>query len=308
MGRLCRDMPDKRGPADVRIAQLAARQHGAVTSAQLREAGLSRDAVLERRRSGRLHSLHRGVYAVGHIAPSIERRWMAAVLALSGDANRGSRSAALGHGGGGVLSHRSAAELWGLLPPSRGPVDVSLLSRSGRRQRREIRIHRPTSLEPTEVTRNRGIPVTSPARTLADLRATASAREQRRAIRQAEVLGLFTGPDIAPDRTRSELERQFLRLCRRHRLPMPDVNMRIGALTVDFCWAEQKLVVETDGYKYHRGRAAFENDRVRDLELHVLGYEVLRLSYRQVFDESVRVAEILRATLDPGRVCRDIPD
>ncbi len=227
---------------------------------------------------------------------------MAAVLALSGDADRDSRSAALGHGGA-VLSHRSAAELWGLLPPSRGPVDVSLLSRSGRRQRRGIRIHRPTSLEPTEVTRNRGIPVTSPARTLADLRATASTREQRRAIRQAEVLGLFTGPDIEPDRTRSELERQFLRLCRRHRLPMPDVNMRIGTLTVDFCWVEQRLIVETDGYRYHRGRQSFEDDRSRDLTLRGLGFEVLRLSHRQVFEEPDRVADVLRGVLiPPGRL------
>jgi very-short-patch-repair endonuclease len=233
------------------------------------------------------------VYAVGHIAPSIERRWMAALLALSKGADRS--------GAGAVLSHRSAAEVWDLLPPSDGPVDVSLSSRSGRRRRQGIRIHRPISIEPAETTRRRGIPVTSPSRTLADLRRAVPPRDFRRATRQADMLGLPTGPDSVPDRTRSELERRFLGLCRKHGLPVPAVNVRIGALTVDFCWAEQGLVVETDGYRYHRGRAAFEDDRGRDLELRALGYEVLRLSHRQVLDESARVAEVLWAVFERGR-------
>jgi len=75
------------------------------------------------------------------------------------------------------------------------------------------------------------------------------------------------------------------------------VNLRVGALTVDFCWVEEKLVVETDGYRSHRGRAAFEDDRARDLMLRALGYDVQHLSYRQVFDESARVATILRGAL-----------
>jgi very-short-patch-repair endonuclease len=274
-------MPDKRAPDEL-VARIAGRQHGAISSLQLREAGLSRDTVLERRCAGRLHPLHRGVYAVGHTAPSVERRWMAAVLAL---------------GDGAVLSHRSAAALWGMLPARDGPVDVSLPSRSGRRRRSGIRIHRPASLGDREMTRQRGIPVTSPARTLADLRSVASDREQRRAIRQADALGLPTGEDIVSDKTRSELERRFLWLCSRHRLPKPAVNLRIGAFTVDFCWVEQQLIVETDGYKFHSGRVAFEDDRARDLELRALGYEVQRLSYRQVFDESAQVAAVLHAAL-----------
>jgi very-short-patch-repair endonuclease len=99
------------------------------------------------------------------------------------------------------------------------------------------------------------------------------------------------------DKTRSELERRFLALCRRHRLPMPAVNLRVGGLTVDFCWTEERLVVETDGYQAHRGRAAFEDDRARDLRLRALGFEVQHLSYRQVLDEAERVADILRAVL-----------
>jgi very-short-patch-repair endonuclease len=147
------------------------------------------------------------------------------------------------------------------------------------------------------MTRRRGIPTTSPARTLADIRTATSERELRRAIRQADVLGLPTGPDVEPDKTRSELEREFLKLCRRHHLPMPAVNLQIEAMTVDFCWMEQRLIVETDGYRYHRGKAAFEDDRSRDLRLRALGYEVVRLSYRQVVDEPARVAAVLQTTL-----------
>jgi very-short-patch-repair endonuclease len=87
---------------------------------------------------------------------------------------------------------------------------------------------------------------------------------------------LPTGPGVVLDHTRSELEHEFLRLCRRHHLPKPAVNLRVGQLTVDFCWVERGLIVETDGYRYHRGRAAFEDDRARDLKLRALGYEVMR--------------------------------
>ncbi|MGC1850836.1 MAG: DUF559 domain-containing protein [Solirubrobacterales bacterium] len=271
------------------MAEIAGRQHGTISSQQLREAGLSRDAILERCRAGRLHRLHRGVYAVGHIAPSNERRWMAAILAL---------------GGGAVLSHRSAAMLWELLPRREGSVDISLPSRNGRRQRLGIRVHRPESLESRETTRRLGIPVTSPARTLADLKTALPEHELRRAVRQADFLGLPTGPDIELDKTRSELERRFLWLCQRHHLAKPSVNLRIGKLTVDFCWVEQKLIVETDGYSAHRGRMAFEDDRSRDLELRALGYEVLRLSYRQVFNEPDHVVEVLRSALIPAARAR----
>jgi very-short-patch-repair endonuclease len=267
------------------VAMIAGRQHGAISIEQLHDAGLSDAAVMRRVRAGRLHKLHRGVYAVGHIAPSNERRWMAAVLAFSGSP---------------ALSHRSAAALWGLLPADDGPVDVSLPSRSGRRKRAGIRIHRPKLLMPRETARKSGIPVTSPTRTLEDLRSAVTNRELRRAVRQADFLGLPTGSSVLSDRTRSELERRFLWLCRRHRLPAPAVNMQVGRLTVDFCWVEEKLVIETDGYRSHRGRTAFEDDRARDLMLRGLGYEVQRLSYRQVFDEAERVANVLRALLRPA--------
>lgn len=113
------------------------------------------------------------------------------------------------------------------------------------------------------------------------------------------MLGLETGAEVVSDGTRSELERRFLWLCGRHHLPKPAVNMPIGAMTVDFCWVEQRLIVETDGYQYHQGREAFEDDRARDLRLRALGYEVVRLSYRQVFDEPGKVLDVLRPALTP---------
>jgi very-short-patch-repair endonuclease len=155
------------------------------------------------------------------------------------------------------------------------------------------------------VTLHRGIPVTKPARTISDLRRASrregqrivSPRELRRAIRQADVLGLPLDSDNDGDRTRSDLERAFLRLCRLHRLPGPEVNVRIGRHLVDFLWRDRRLIVETDGYRYHHGRAAFEDDRSRDLALRGLGYEVLRIADRQIDDEPAQIASVLRARL-----------
>lgn len=112
------------------------------------------------------------------------------------------------------------------------------------------------------------------------------------------MLGLPLGPEAAHDRTRSDLERDFLRLCRRHRLPMPEINVRIGPHLVDFLWRDRGLVVEADGYRYHRGQQAFRDDRARDLDLRGRGFEVVRLSEEQIDDEPARVAGILRALFD----------
>jgi len=121
--------------------------------------------------------------------------------------------------------------------------------------------------------------------------------ELRRAIRQANVLGLPVEEKDRRDRTRSDLERDFLLLCRRHRLPRPEVNVRIGAYLADFLWREERLVVETDSYRYHRGEVAFHDDRARELELMRLGYHVLRLSEAQIDDAPKDVAEVLHAEL-----------
>lgn len=266
---------------DARVAETAARQHGVVTVAQLNAIGIAGSAVTRRIRAGRLHRVHRGVYAVGHSGLSGEGMWIAAVLTC---------------GPGAVLSHRSAAELFELLPPGRGPIHVTVpASSGGRRQRRGLSIHR-SSVPRPDVTSRSGIPVTTPVRTAADLRRSVPAATVRRAIREAEYRGLDLGR-TRTDRTRSELERAFLRLCRRFGLPEPEVNARVGRFTVDFLWREHGLAVETDGYGAHRGRQAFEDDRERELELGMLGVRVRRFTDNQVRRRSARVAAAVEAEL-----------
>jgi very-short-patch-repair endonuclease len=208
---------------------------------------------------------------------------------------------------GGAVSHGSAATLWKLLPLADGPVDISIPGNGGKRRSSGVRVHRSQTLLPADVTLKDGIPVTRPARTIADLRRVAgrpreaggiSHRELRRAIRQAEFFGLPLGAGDG-DRTRSDLERDFLRICRRHRLPEPEVNVRVDRYLVDFLWRERRLVVETDGYVPHRGKVAFQNDRERDLKLRSLGYAVIRLAERQINEQSRDVVEVLKAELAP---------
>jgi very-short-patch-repair endonuclease len=266
-----------------RVAGIAARQHGVISSTQLLAVGLSRRAISHWVAAGRLHRIHHGVYAVGHRAPSNEGRWMAAVLAC---------------GEGAVLSHRSAAELWEMLPARGGLVHVAVERGGGRRQRAGIRLHRSSSLPRTATTRRRGIPVTTPARTIADLPRVATKGEVRRAIRVAEYKGLPLG-EVKTDRTRSDLERNLLRLCKRHRLPLPEVNVKIGPFTADFLWRAHKLVVETDGWAAHRGRQAFLEDRERDAYFRLRGLDVWRFSDEQVGRDASTVATLLRRRLIP---------
>lgn len=279
-------MRNKAAIVDAAVAVTAARQHGVVSIEQLAMAGIDRHAALRRVRAGRMHRVYRGVYAVGHPALTPEGRWMAAVLAC---------------GEGAVVSHGDGAALWELLRAHRGPVDVTVPGRGGRDKRLGIRLHRSPSLTPADVTRRRNIPVTTPARTIADLRRVLPAEQLRRAIRQAEVLGLPLGGEAEHPIERSELEHRFLRLCRRHRLPLPEVNVKVGPFVVDFLWRDQRVIVETDGYRFHRGRLAFEDDRRRDAELRRLGYEVVRFSYRQVIDEPALVVATLNTVLVEAR-------
>jgi putative AbiEi antitoxin of type IV toxin-antitoxin system/uncharacterized protein DUF559 len=268
---------------DREIAEVAALQYGVVSIAQLREAGLDKSAVKRRALAGRLHPVHRGVYAIGHLHLSVEARWMAAVLA---------------YGTGAVLSHRAAAAAWRLLPDQPGaPVDISVPNDTGKKIRRGIRLHRCPSLDPKAVTRHRRIPITTPARTVLDLSRVATPVEVRRARRQAAVLGLRIDGESKDDVTRSELEFLFLELCRRYRLPLPEVNIWIAGVFVDFTWRERRLIVETDGYHYHRGRVSFEDERARDLRLRSHGFEVVRLTYGQVARQPKETATALRKLL-----------
>lgn len=296
-------MDGKVANATQRIVEIANRQHGVVSLAQLRGAGLSNDAVRARTLAGYLHRVHRGVYAVGHTGLPAEGRWFAAVLAVGRGPHPGGRS--MLERWGAALSHRSAASLWELLPVRDGRSEVIVHGIGGRAGRAGIHVHRSISLAATEVTLRHGIPVTTPARTIADLRGPGPGRrggaipawELRKAIRQANVIGLPLGGPDAADRTRSDLERDFLAICRRHRLPRPAVNVRIGAYLVDFLWRDERLIVEADGYRYHRGEVAFHDDRVRELELMRLGYHVLRLSETQIDEAPKDVAKVLGAEL-----------
>jgi very-short-patch-repair endonuclease len=266
---------------DVAIARIASRQHGVLSVEQLLIAGVPRSGITRRLAAGRLHRIHRGVYAVGHPNIGDEGRWMAAVLAC---------------GEGAALSHRSAAALWKIGPvPSSS--DVTVRGSGGRAIRKGIRLHRSRTLSPTDLTRRDRIPVTKPARTLHDLRRILPDKQFAKALREAEYLRLPIGRVFNPDHTRSELEAEFLALQRRHRLPQPEVNVQVDRFVVDFLWPSEQLIAEVDGWAAHKGRLAFETDRARDNRLGVLGFKVARFTWRQVTDEPRAVARTIRALL-----------
>jgi very-short-patch-repair endonuclease len=165
------------------------------------------------------------------------------------------------------------------------------------RKRRGIALHRSSTLTAADCTRRDGIPVTKPARTLADLRPVLSEPQFAAALREAEFLGLAVGESFVADRARTDLEQEFLALCRRHRLPEPAVNVNVDRFEVDFLWPNQRLIVEVDGWESHRTRSAFEEDRVRDARLKVLGFEVLRFTWRQIRNAPRPVAKTIRTLL-----------
>jgi very-short-patch-repair endonuclease len=141
--------------------------------------------------------------------------------------------------------------------------------------------------------------VTNPARSLADIRSLLSPAQFNAAVREAEFLGLETGTQGDGDGTRTELESRLLALCRRHRLPQPEVNAHVDRYEVDFVWRMERLIVELDGWKAHRTRSAFEEDRARDARLKRLGFDVVRFTWRQINSERASVARTIRALLTP---------
>lgn len=209
-------------------------------------------------------------------------------------------AAVLALGDWAVLSHVSAAVLWGLVPARNDDdrVHVSLPSPNGRRRRNGIVIHR-TTFAPGDLSRRARIPVTNPNRTLLDIRADRSLDPKlvRKAIGQAQHRRLRLDPRLKADRTRSDLEKDFRAFVRRHRLPPAEINVRVGPFTVDFFWRSRRLVVETDSYEYHHGLVAFEDDHERDLKLRQRGLVVLRYTGRQLEREPAAVAAEIRARL-----------
>jgi very-short-patch-repair endonuclease len=290
--------------ADRAIAAIAGRQHGVITYAQLIRIGLSESGIQRRIDAGRLHPIHRGVYAVGHPEISREGRYLAAVL-FAGD--------------GAVLSHCAAADLWELRASKEDETDVTVPT--DRRGDAAVRIHR-DQLDPRETMTRNGIRVTKPLRTLLDLAGCVTEDEIERAIRQAVYRKLTTTTLLAeavhnrpgqrgtkrlrnalgrigeaPGVTRSELEDQFLKFVRKHRLPMPELNARIHGYEVDCVWRNQKLIVELDSRDAHLQMPAFESDRARDAALLTGGWPVVRVTSRRMHRDAKRLADELRVLL-----------
>jgi hypothetical protein len=270
--------------AERKLAALAGRQHGVVARRQLSALGFSRHAIGHRIETGRLQILHRGVYAVGHGALTREGRWMAAVL--SG-------------GRGAVLSHRSAAMLWGIRRSARDRIEVTV-SRQ-RRPRERIQYHQ-IQLELDQVAIHEGIPVTTPARTLDDLATVLGPHQLERAVEQAEILRLVDARGVARvGPTESPLEDDFLAFVARYGLPRPNANMNIQVadrwFRPDCAWPHHRLVVELDSRSIHDTVRAFERDRERDRLLAVAGWRTIRITWRQLHDDPAALARDLSALL-----------
>ncbi len=277
--------------------RIARSQIWVVTRRQLREIGFSSEAIDHRIEKGRLHPVHRGVYLVGNPELTPERRFMAAVLAC---------------GAGAALSHASAAALWRIRPSS--AIEVSVPAER-HPHHPGIVVHRRGSLD---VTYHRRIPVTTPASTLVDLASRLPSNEIERAVNEAVNRDLTD-----PDRLRSELEtmrrrhgvrklarvldkrtyvmtdsvleQRFLRIVRAAGLPLPQTQVYVNGHRVDFYWPELRLVVETDGLRFHRTPAqqAFDDQRGQDHA--AAGLIPLRFSHGQIFYEPGRVEKTLRA-------------
>jgi very-short-patch-repair endonuclease len=288
------------------LGELAIRQRGVVTWEQLLAVGFEPTGIKRRLGDRRLHSLHRGVYAVGHLDLSLQSRWLAAVLAYGEQA---------------LLSHRSAAALWGLAKPWMPAADVTApTGRQGIHRRERIWIHR-GRLHPEDRVVRAGIPVTTVARTLFDLAEFVSLKHLESAWEEADRLNLLQLNAIertcergygrralkpirrllaearAPQVTRSPLEDVFAAFCREHRLPMPSFNTTALGYEIDALWPAQHLAAELDSWEFHRHRAAFERDRARDAALQAAGYRTIRITGRRLTNEPTTLLKQLRALL-----------
>lgn len=289
-------------PVDARVAWVAARQHGVIAHDQLARAGITRWGVQRRVAAGWLHRRHLGVFAVGHPALTQRGRFAAAVLA---------------GGAGAVLSHRSAAALWELMPETE-ILDITI---PGRRRAGPagVVVHA-GALRAEDVKRIDGIPVTSLPRTLLDLAEVVgldqlvacidrtgnrlrpglmssmiSDHRGRRGLKPLRQALLITRPqDVL---TRSELERRALKLVATANLGRPEVNVRLYGYEVDLLWRAQRLVVELDGRRWHDTPALRERDSRRDTNLLCRGYPVMRLTWRQVVNDPAWVSQRLRRAL-----------
>ena len=289
------------------LAELATRQHGVVSTGQLERLEYSRDTAARMAKAGRLHRLHRGVYAVGHTRLSAHGRCLAAVLACGSDA---------------LLSHFAASWLWGLWREAPERIDVTVAVRG--HSRGSLCLHHAPALGQQDRTVRDGIPVTALPRTLLDLGQVAP-RRLPRSIELAEQLGLFDLREVDrmlkrcgrhrgrrelaaaiaayrdPGFTRSELERRFLRLVREAGLPQPSVNTFVAGYEIDVYWEVERFGVELDTYDFHGGRVAFERDRLRQEDLKLAGIEIVRITGRRLDLESRAVINRVARLLERRR-------
>jgi very-short-patch-repair endonuclease len=284
------------------VWRLASEQHGVIALFQLLELGYTMSAIKHRIARGRLHPVRAGVYAVGRPDLTREGEWMAAVLSCGPDA---------------VLSHGSAAALWGLVTERESRIHVTVPSARDRRQPGSA-LHRRSTLGTGDVTRRRGIPITAPTRTLMDLANVVPGRVLEAAVNEADKLDLVYPdelrielelrkgqPGVRPLRallnkatftlTDSELERRFLPIARRAGLGKPRTQAQVCGFRVDFYWPELGLVVETDGLRYHRTPSAQARDRVRDQAHAAAGLAHLRFTHWQVRYDAKIVQHTLKA-------------
>lgn len=284
------------------MAQIAHRQHGNVTHAQLAACGLSREAIQWRVKRGRLFPVHRRVYAVGRPPVTPLERAAAAVLAC---------------GPGAALSHECALALWGFVERWPASFDVTV---TVDRRPAGIHVHRPKGLGPTDTRVQLGIRTTSPARTILDCAPRLAPRTLTRLVNDALRSHGVAYDDLADVRrrfpqhagaklldrvldgagrgvTRSELEDDFLAFCRRFSLPQPLVNVRIAGHEVDAAFVEQRLIVELDGWAFHRSSAAFESDRDRDADTLAAGWRTVRVTHRRLHGRPEAEAARLQAIL-----------
>jgi very-short-patch-repair endonuclease len=289
------------------VAELANRQRGVVSTWQLVDLGYSRARISRDVTAGRLHQVHWGVYAVGHTALSQEACSLAAVLSCGADA---------------LLSHRSAAWLWGMTARWRPVIDVT--ASVPRHTRDSICVHSARTLIADDRTSSSGIPVTAPARTLLDFAAVdphylsrALDRAARRGLldmiamdallvrsrglrgvaRLREALDLYRDPAF----TRSDLELQFLRLVRDAGLPRPSTNLFVEGYELDAYWEPERFAVELDTYDYHGSHVAFEEDRLRQENLKLAGIEMTRITGTRIKREPRVVMDRLRKLLAQRR-------
>ena len=295
-------IPGQKTPLPRATAALAWRQHGVIARRQLAAAGMASSTIDDWAEAGHLHRLHAGVFAVGHVFLADEGRWLAAVLACGGRA---------------FLSHSPAGQLQGILDRRlRTALHVSVPNR--RRLRIPgIVVHRPRALHSQDTTRFRGIPATTPTRTIWDLASTSPPSQTREAFRRATKLGLLRRPrliqllEASPSRrgsatirellaartlplaaTRSRLEDLLVTICADHELPFPAVNVPLLGYEVDFLWPAARFVVEADGGD-HLDPVQRDRDNARDLVLGRAGYLVRRYSWRAMDDRAAVADEVL---------------